>query len=73
MPPKDIQEKLLWLVNDPEVWPTLEIYLNWRIEELRRLNDNATGDSLYKNQGAIKELKDLLGFRVRLQKEHNKG
>ena len=73
MPPREIQENILFIINDPDIWQELSIYLNWKIAKLRELNDTAVGENLYKNQGAIKELKELMDLKVRMQTEHNKN
>jgi len=71
IPPQNIKEALLPVFNGPD-WHDLEIYINWKLAELRKLNDTASGDDLLKNQGAIRELKDLVDLRDRVKSDHEK-
>lgn len=67
-----IEEEVLWVLNDPEIWASLECYINYRIKTLREKNDNASGEQLLKNQGAIAELKELIRFREQIKSKHDK-
>jgi len=68
-----LKEEILWVFNNPEMWISIEAYINYRINKLRELNDNASGDTLLKQQGAIAELKELKRAREALRAEHAKA
>lgn len=73
MLPKHILEEVLWVINDPAIWASFETLIQHRIETIRIANDNANHDEFLKNQGAIKELKELMNTQKRTVFEHAKG
>lgn len=73
MIPQHIKEQVLWVINDPDIWASVKILLQHRIDDLRIKNDNAVGDEVQKNQGAIRELKMLMNVREAVVAEHKKG
>ncbi len=74
MLPKHIKEQIVWLFNDPEIWNSMKVLINHRIDKIRQDNDTVVGhDEFSKNQGSIRELKALLNIQEHIKAEHAKG
>ena len=66
--PKDIARDLLPIVNNAE-YETIYIYVNYRIEQLRKEMETVSPDGLKNLQGALSEIKKLLTLREQVQQD----